>query len=88
MQDLDTRRRLDGSIDIDFYRHAVLTEHYLMMTGFSRGCVRGTRLVIFTVMLVAAALCIAISRDAAKWNEASAVGARHNSASLHPQSAQ
>ena len=78
------RRRDDGSIDIDFYRQAGLTERHLVMADFSRGRLRGAHRVVFAVIIVGAALYIAAARDGAGWNEASAVTARHNSAFLHP----
>ena len=77
------RRRLDGSIDIDFYRQRGLMERRLVMTGFARGVNKVHRGVI-AVLLLAAALYLAPSRDGAGWNEASAVTARHNSAFLQP----
>jgi len=33
----DIRRRIDGSIDIDFYRQKGLSERRVVMTGFFRG---------------------------------------------------
>jgi hypothetical protein len=33
-QQQDIRRRLDGSIDIDFYRHRALMERRIVMSGF------------------------------------------------------
>jgi hypothetical protein len=73
------RRRCDGSIDIDFYRQAALNERRLVMTNFTRGksVHRG---VIAVLLLAAAALYMAPSRDSTGWNEASAIGAQHNSA--------
>lgn len=35
--EVSTRRRLDGSIDIDFYRQKGLTERRAVMTGFVKG---------------------------------------------------
>lgn len=40
MQTLTTRRRRDGSIDIDFYRQQGLTERRAVMTGFVKGLVK------------------------------------------------
>jgi hypothetical protein len=76
------RRRDDGSIDIDFYRQAALTERRLVMTGFARGLKKVHRGVI-AVLILAAALYMAPSRDRTGWNEAS-VTARHNGAFLQP----
>ena len=78
------RRRHDGSIDIDFYRQADLTERRLVMTDFFRGLKKVHRGVI-AVMILAAALYMAPSRDGTGWNAAS-LTARHNSAFLQPLS--
>ena len=77
------RRRQDGSIDIDFYRQVGLTERRLVMTDFFRGVKKVHRGVI-AVLLMAAAISMAPSRDGTGWNQASAVTARHNSAMLQP----
>jgi hypothetical protein len=81
----DIRRRHDGSIDVDFYRQAGLTERRLVMTDFFRGLRKVHRGVI-AVLLFAAAIYMAPSRDGTGWNEASAISARHNSAILKPLS--
>jgi hypothetical protein len=84
MQELSTRRRTDGSIDIGFCRDAGPTERRLAMTDFARGAKKLHRGVI-AVLLLAAAIYMAPSRDGAGWNEAS-VTARHNGAFLQPLS--
>ena len=77
------RRHHNGSIDIDFYRQAGLTERCLVMTGFVSGLKKAQRGVI-AVLLLAAAIYMAPARDGTGWNEASAISARHNSAFLQP----
>ena len=79
----DIRRRHDGSIDIDFYRQAGLTERRLVMTDFFRS-VKEVHRGVIAVLLFAGAIYMAPSRDGTGWNEASAVTARHNSAFLQP----
>jgi hypothetical protein len=79
------RRRDDGSIDIDFYRQAALMERCLVMTDFARG-VRKVHRAVIAVLLLAAAFYMAPSRDGAAWDEASAISARHNNATLKPHS--
>jgi hypothetical protein len=62
----DIRRRLDGSIDIDFYRQRGLMERRIVMTGFFK---RFGQVVmpLAAVALIAAALCAAPSRDGTGW---------------------
>jgi len=77
------RRRFDRSIDIDFYRQAALTERRLVMTNFLRSR-KETHRDVVAILLLAATLNIAPSRDGTGWNEASSIGAGHNSAMLQP----
>jgi hypothetical protein len=54
----DIRRRLDGSLDIDFYRHKALMERRMMLTGFFSGGAKVIRpafaiaIVILTISLM------------------------------------
>jgi hypothetical protein len=77
----NTRRRPDGSIDIDFYRKAGLTERRLVMMRFARGLMRVDRVVI-AVLMLAAIFYMAPARDGTGWNEAAASGKRHDHAML------
>jgi hypothetical protein len=79
------RRRDDGSIDIDFYRQAGLTERGVVMTGFLRGAKKALAGVV-AVLLLAATFYMAPSREVAGRNAVSAVGARHDSTMLTPLS--
>jgi hypothetical protein len=74
------RRRFDGSIDID-HRQAALTERRLVMTKFLRSRKKTHRDVVAILLLAAN---VAPSRDGSGWNEASSIGAGHNSAMLQP----
>ena len=47
----DIRRRIDGSLDIDFYRQKGLMERRVVMTGFFRGA--GKPLAATALMLAA-----------------------------------
>ena len=47
------RRRDDGSIDIDFYRQAGLSERRLVMTDFARGLRKALRGVVAVLLLAA-----------------------------------
>ena len=51
----DIRRRIDGSIDIDFYRHRALMERRAAMAGFFRGAGR-TKWGLVAAALLATAL--------------------------------
>jgi hypothetical protein len=65
-QHQDIRRRLDGSIDIDFYRQRGLMERRIVMTG----CFKGVGQIVkplAAVALIAAALYAAPSRDGTGW---------------------
>jgi hypothetical protein len=75
------RRREDGSIDIDFYRQAGLTERRLVITNFARGLKKVHRGVIAALLLAAA---LYSSRDGTGSNQASTIGARNNSMMLQP----
>jgi hypothetical protein len=75
------RRRSDGSIDIDFYREAGLTERRLVMIRFARGLMRLHRVVI-AVLMLAATFYMAPARDGTCWNEIAASGGPHDSAML------
>jgi hypothetical protein len=77
----NTRRRPDGSIDIDFYRKAGLSERRLVVIRFARDLMRIHRVVIALLML-AATFYIAPARDGTGWNEAAASGRRHDHAML------
>lgn len=54
VQELHTHRRLDGSIDIDFYRQRGLMERRAVMTNFARGVSKMHRGVIAALLLAAA----------------------------------
>jgi hypothetical protein len=64
-------RRLDGSIDIDFYRQKGLMERRAVMTDFCRRMVRA-RKVLVAVAVIAAALYVSPVRDGTGWNGSSA----------------
>jgi hypothetical protein len=52
----DIRRRIDGSIDIDFYRQKGLSERRVVMTGFFRGASKplaATALVMIALYAIA-----------------------------------
>jgi len=53
------RRRIDGSIDIDFYRQRGLMERRVVTTGFFRGAGKP----LLAAALVVAALCAVAPRD-------------------------
>jgi hypothetical protein len=77
----DIRRRLDGSIDIDFYRQRGLMERRIVMTG----CFKGVGQIVkplAAVALIAAALYAAPSRDGTGWVAPSASVAGSNKVSL------
>lgn len=65
-QHQDTRRRLDGSIDIDFYRQKGLMERRIVMTGFFNGFSQIVK-PLAAAALIAAALFAAPSRDGTGW---------------------
>lgn len=67
MQDQDIRRRLDGSIDIDFYRHQGLMERRMVMTRFFRTAGKFGRPLV-AAAVVAAALSMAPSQSGEGWN--------------------
>ena len=48
----DIRRRLDGSIDIDFYRHKALMERRVMLTGFFSGVGKVIRPVVAIAIVI------------------------------------
>jgi hypothetical protein len=77
----DIRRRLDGSIDIDFYRQRGLMERRIVMTGFFK---RFGQVVkpLAAVALIAAALCAAPSRNGTGWVAPTASVAGSNKVSL------
>ena len=66
-------RRLDGSIDIDFYRQKGLMERRVVMTDFFRGMVR-PRKALVAVAIIAAALYVSPARDGTGWNGPSVTG--------------
>ena len=74
----EVRRRLDGSIDIDFYRQRGLMERRAVMTGFFTG-LRGAAKPVVSAAVLMATLYMAHegSRNFA------ASDAERNSASLH-----
>jgi hypothetical protein len=80
-QHQNIRRRLDGSIDIDFYRRRGLMERRIVMTGFFK---RFGRVVkpLAAVALIAGALCAAPSRDGTGWVAPTASVAESNKVSL------
>lgn len=57
----DVRRRPDGSIDIDFYRHKGLMQRRLVLTGFFRGA----RKPLAAAALAIVMLCAVAPRDMA-----------------------
>ena len=73
-------RRLDGSIDIDFYRQKGLMERRVVMTDFFRGMVR-PRKALVAVAIIAAALYVSPARDGTGWNGPGAMGNGSTSAS-------
>jgi hypothetical protein len=77
----DIRRRLDGSIDIDFYRQRGLMERRIVMTGFFK---RFGQVVkpLAAVTLLAAALCAAPSRNGTGWVAPTASVAVSNKVSM------
>ena len=80
MQDLITRRRLDGSIDVDFYRQRGLMERRVVMTNFVKGAGRLARPLV-AVAVLAAALSVT-PRDGAGWNAPTASMTAPNGMSL------
>jgi hypothetical protein len=80
-QHQDIRRRLDGSIDIDFYRQRGLMERRIVMTGFFKGFGQFVK-PLAAVALIAAALYTAPSRDGTGWVAPSASVAGSNKVSL------
>jgi hypothetical protein len=80
-QHQDIRRRIDGSIDIDFYRQAGLTERRVVMTNFFGGAKKLVKPLVAAAVL-AGALYLAPARDGAGWNGPSATGLGTISASL------
>jgi len=66
-------RRLDGSIDIDFYRQKGLMERRVVMTDFFRGTVRARKAIV-AVAIIAAALYVSPARDGTGWNGPSVTG--------------
>jgi hypothetical protein len=81
MQDLIARRRLDGSIDIDFYRQRGLTERRVVMARFFKGLIKlGRPLAAVAVMIFA--ISMMPSRDGTGWNGLVADGGAPMSASL------
>jgi hypothetical protein len=77
----DIRRRLDGSIDIDFYRHKGLMERRAVMTNFFSGAKTLVKPLVAAAVL-AGALYTAPMRDGTGWNGPNPSGTRLNSASL------
>jgi hypothetical protein len=77
----DIRRRLDGSLDIDFYRHKGLMERRAVMTDFFRGAKTLVKPLVAAAVL-AGALYTAPMRDGTGWNGPTVGGTRLNSASL------
>jgi hypothetical protein len=65
-QHQDFRRRLDGAIDIDFYRQRGLMERCIVTTGFFKGFGQIVK-PLAAIVLIAAALCAAPSRDGTGW---------------------
>jgi hypothetical protein len=61
-QNQDIRRRLDGSIDIDFYRQRGLMKRRIAMTGFFKGCGQVVK-PLAAVALIVATLYAAPSRN-------------------------
>jgi hypothetical protein len=80
-QHQDIRRRLDGSIDIDFYRQRGLMERRIVMTGFFKGFGQVVK-PLAVVALIAAALYAAPSRDGTGWVAPTANVAGSNKVSL------
>jgi hypothetical protein len=76
-QQQDVHRRLDGSIDIDFYRQRGLMERRIVMTGFFKGFGQ-------LVKPLAAALYAAPSRDDTGWNAPTASGHGIEQGGPHP----
>jgi hypothetical protein len=80
-QHQDIRRRLDGSIDIDFYRQRGLMERRIVMTGFFMGFGQVVK-PLAAVALIAAALYAAPSRNGTGWVAPTASVARSNEVGL------
>jgi hypothetical protein len=77
----DIRRRLDGSIDIDFYRQRGLMERRNLMTGFFNTFGQVVK-PLAAVALIAAALCAAPFRNGTGWLAPVASVAGSNKVSL------
>jgi hypothetical protein len=80
-QHQDIRRRLDRSIDIDFYRQRSLMERRIVMTGFFKGFGQVVR-PLAAVALIAATLLAAPPRDGTGWVAPTASVAGSNKLSL------
>jgi hypothetical protein len=80
-QHQDIRRRLDGSIDIDFYRQRGVMERRIVMSGFFKGFGQIVK-PLAAIALIAAALCAAPSRDGTGWVAPTASVAGSNKISL------
>ena len=86
-QHRDIRRRLDGSIDIDFYRQRGLMERCVMMTGFFKGFGKVVK-PLAAVALIAGALYAAPSRDGTGWVAPTAsVGGSNKVGLIYPMTA-
>jgi hypothetical protein len=86
-QHQDIRRRLDGSIDIDFYRQRGLMERRIVMTRFFQGFGQFVKPPA-AVALIAAALYAAPSRDGTGWVAPTASASGSNKVGLiYPMSA-
>ena len=77
----DTRRRIDGSIDIDFYRQKGLTERRSVMTNLFGGAKKLVKPLV-AATIVAGALYMAPTPDGVGWNGPNAGVAGTISASL------
>ena len=63
---IPVRRRIDGSINIDFYRQQGLMERRIVMSGFVSGLRKTVRPAIAIAMLTAA-ICGMPGREGAGW---------------------
>jgi hypothetical protein len=77
----DIRRRLDGSIDIDFYRQKGLMERRAVVTGFFSGVGKVIR-PAFAIAIVILAISLMPGSAGTGWNAPSATAIAANGPSL------